>query len=124
MDMQASRANPNHSMARFNAQITVALSIVVSQRATKRLQNIFDSQALMFPLIHRGILEIEHHAGGAGIEHFYDEFGVIGRPGHLIALIGAPRGHFDTPVFARGRRRRKMIWLVAPQRLVESGTPS
>ncbi len=51
----------------------------------------------MGPGIGHGIFEIEHDARRAGIEHFHDELGVVGRTRHLIALVGAPIGECDSP---------------------------
>src|SRR5438552_15388319 len=102
MQMQTPRTNPNHGVAGLNTHGTAALGILINERATERLQDIFDSQALMVPLIRGGILEVEHHAGRAGIQHLDDQFRVIGWPGHLIALIRAPYRYFNTPILARG----------------------
>ena len=77
----------------------------------------------MFPLIHRGILEVEHHARSAGIQHLHYEFCVIGRPSHLVALVFTPRGQFNAPLVACGCRRRKVTWLVSTQGLLKRHPP-
>src|SRR6266403_2439880 len=123
MEMQSARANPDHSFARLDSYHTVPLRVAVGQRATQCLQNIFDTQALMLPLIHRGILEVEHHARSAGIQHLHYELRIIGRPSHLVALIFAPRGQLNAPLVACGCRRRKVTWFVSTQGLFKRRTP-
>ena len=52
---------------------------------------------MVLPGVGDGVLQIEHHPGSAGIQHFHDKIGVIGGPGHLVPLIRAPGGKLNAP---------------------------
>ena len=100
-------------LAGINFHDAIALFVVVAQAAGERFQNILDSREDVLPAIGGGVLEIEHYAGSAGIQHLHDEFGIVGGAGHLIALIGAPFGKRDAPFGGGGFGGREIIGVAA-----------
>ena len=72
-------------------------------------QHVGDAQHQVLPGVSHRVFEIEHYAGRAGIEHFYDELAVVGGAGHLVALILAPGWELDAPVFLCCCGRRQVI---------------
>src|SRR5579862_2130987 len=119
MDVQAARAGENYGFTLFNGDVGVALFVEIGELAAQSLLNIVDASLDVLPAIGGGIFEVKHHPGRAGIEHFYDEVGVVGRAGHLIALVGAPSRQLDFPRAGGGLRRRQIIRLVAGERIAE-----
>lgn len=116
MQVQAARAGENYSLAGINFHGAIALFVVVAQAAGECFQNILNSREDVLPAIGGGVLEIEHDARGAGIQHLHDEFGVVRRAGHLIALIGAPLGERDAPFRGGGFGGREIIGIAAGMR--------
>ncbi len=75
----------------------------------ERFQNIFNPLRIVPPGVGRGVFQIEHDAGSAGIQHFHDKIGVIRRAGHLVPLIRTPAGKLYAPGIRRGHRGRQVI---------------
>ena len=103
MDVQTARPNPDDTWARFDTGDLVALLIEIRQRSPQRLQNVFDSQPLMFPFIHRGVFQVEHDPRRTRVQHLYNQLRVVRRTGHLIPLILTPCGQLDFPTIADRR---------------------
>ena len=89
-EMQPARPHPDHRLARLDADCAIALLIEVAELPAQRFHDVVDALVEMLPLIRHRILEVEHHARRAGIEHLHDQVGVVGRAGHLVPLIPAP----------------------------------
>src|SRR5262250_3373075 len=100
MNVQSPRPNPKDTLAGPNANQLVALLIEVRQCAAQCGENVFDRKTLVIPLVHRRVFQVEHHARRARIEHLYNQFRVVGRPGHLVTLVLAPLGQLDSPPIA------------------------
>ena len=109
MQMQPSRPRKNHRVAGPNLHRLVALAVEIIQSPRKRLKNIFDPALVVLPDIRRRILEIQHHARRARIQHLYHQVCLIRWPSHLVALIRAPRRQFNSPRASRRLRRRQII---------------
>ena len=107
--MQAARPRENHRRARIDADGLVALAVEIGQRPASASRMFSMPRRLCSQELAVGVFEIEHHAGSAGIQHLHHEFGVIGRTGHLVALIRAPRRQLDAPGICRGHRRRQVV---------------
>jgi len=94
----------------LNADLTIALLVLVTEFAAKGGENVLHAEALVRPLVDGRVFEIEHHAGGAGIQHFDDEFGFVGGACHLVALIRGPRGQSDFPIGCGGFGIGEEVW--------------
>ncbi len=118
--VQAAHAIPNDRLARHDADGAAAFRVVVGQLSVKRGDQVVVPGHEVVPAIEHRVFEIEHHAGRPGVEHLDDELGVVGRPRHLVALIGAPRRQLDTPIggrrFRRGQVGRKVAGVRARER--------
>ena len=115
MEMQSARANPNHSFARLDSYHTVPLRVVVGQRATQRLQNIFHAQPLMLPLVDRRVFQVEHYSRRTRVEHFHYEVGIVRRPCHLVSLVLAPLRQLNSPAVSyrfSGIKMRRFVVIV------------
>jgi hypothetical protein len=71
----------------------------------------------MLPLVNRGIFQVEHDSGRAGVQHLDHEVGIIGGAGHLIALVLAPLRQLYAPAVADRRGGKSMSGLFALMRL-------
>jgi hypothetical protein len=76
----------------------------------------------VIPLVDGGIFQIEHHAGRSRVHHLNDEFGVISRARHLIALILAPRWQLNPPSVPNSFRGKPMARFFPLPRIFESLT--
>src|SRR5438034_2951661 len=117
MDVQSARPDPNHRWTRLDADQLVPLLVEVGQSAAQRLQNILYSQPLMLPLVHGRVFQVEHHSGSARVEHFDYEIGIVGWPGHLVALILAPLRQLNSPAVSYRFSGIKMCRFVVVVRL-------
>ncbi len=106
-EVQPADAVPDGDAARLDADAAAALAVLVRERAGERGVDVRDAAHQVRPGVRHRVLEVEHHARGARVEHLHHQLGVVGGPGHLVALVGAPRGHVDAPVRGgRGRGRQ------------------
>ncbi len=99
--MQSSRPGKNHGIAGIDPHRLVALAIKISEPPRKGLKNIFYATLVVLPNISRGILEIQHHARRARIQHLHHQVRFICGPSHLVALIRAPPRELNTPRTSR-----------------------
>ena len=72
MQMQAARTKRNDDIAWLDRDGAAAFAIVVGQVTAQRGEHIGDAQHQVLPGVGHRVFEIEHYAGGAGIQHFYD----------------------------------------------------
>src|SRR5258708_9336785 len=71
--------------------------------------DVANAEFQMVPEVRHRVFQITHEAGRSGVQHFDEEFRVVCRSSHLIALILTPLGYIDLPIAACGRRGWKMI---------------
>ncbi len=109
MDVQAARPREDDRAARIDANRFVALAVKVREPACKRFENILYAARVVLPGIGGGVFQIEHDSRSARIQHFHDEIRVVGRPRHLVSLVGAPGRKLDAPGIRGGDRRRQVI---------------
>ncbi len=103
-EMQAAHAIPHDGRTWFDRGRLIPLGVEIRQFTVKRAHQILVAEQQVVPHVGHRILEIEHHAGRSGVEHLDDQLGIVCRPGHLIALIGAPFRQCNAPI--RGSRFR------------------
>ena len=82
------------------ATVRLALRVAVGEFAAQRREDVGHALQQVRPGVGVRVLEVEHHPGRAGVEHLDHQLGVVGGPGHLVALVGAPGGQLDAPVAA------------------------
>ena len=70
--VQAAGAKRNDNIARLDRDRATAFSVVISQMAAQRGKHVRNAQHQVLPRVRHRVFEIEHHAGGAGIQHFYN----------------------------------------------------
>jgi hypothetical protein len=105
--MKAAHAGPQHGRRRLDGHGDVAALLVdVGEFAVVRADRVVDAQQGAIERVRHRVFEIDHDGGRPGVEQLHDELVVVGRAGHLVALIGAPCGHLDAPVALCIRRRR------------------
>ena len=121
MEMQAAGAREDDGFAGLDGDAAVALAIEIAEASGESLQDVVNAAGEMLPSVGVGVLEIEHHAGRAGVQHLDDEVGVVGGAGHLIALVGAPFGQLDSPGVHGGDRLRQVAWELAGVRFDQRG---
>ncbi len=109
MNVQAARPRKNNRSTGIDAHRFVALAIEVVEPAGERFQNIFNPLRIVPPGVGRGVFQIEHDAGSAGIQHFHDKIGVIRGAGHLVPLIRAPGRKLNAPGICGRYRGRQVI---------------
>ncbi len=119
VQVQAARASEENRLARLNTHRAVTLFIGVGEPAGKRFQNVSNSLGEMLPGISVGVFKVQHHARRAGVEHFHDEFGIVRRASHLVALVGAPFRQRDFPRLHGRNGGRQEIGLLAGVRFVQ-----
>ena len=51
--------------------------------------------------------------GAPELMHLYGQFGIVGRPRHLVALVRAPRGKLDAPIAGGGGVQGRILRRVA-----------
>ena len=120
-DVQAADPRPDHGLRRFDADRCATLGVVVGQFAVERGDHVVEPEQDVAPLIGHRIFEIEHHARRTGVEHLDDQFGVVGGPGHLIALVSAPSRQRDLPIRRRRLRGREIVRKLALVRARQDG---
>ena len=114
--VQAARAERDDRVAGINGDGAVALAVEIAEFAAQRRKDVGDALREVWPGIGDGIFQIEHDAWSARVQHLHDEFGVIGRAGHLIALILAPFRQLDAPGGLGGLGSRQVVGQLAPMR--------
>src|SRR5258707_1258144 len=97
MQVQAARACEEDRLARLNTHRAIPFLVEIIEPAGKRFQNVVDAGGEVLPGVGVGILQVQHHARRAGVEHFHDELGIVRRAGHLVTLVGAPFGQLHFP---------------------------
>src|SRR5581483_1023227 len=97
----------------------IALFVEVAQLAAQSGVNVLDPELEVVPEVCDGVFEIEHDAGGSGVEHLHHQFGIVGRAGHLVSLILAPLEDSYIPFTGGPLRCRKVIRQLAGVRLGE-----
>ena len=119
VQMQAARPSENHRAAGLDRDRLLALLVVIAKFAAQAGQNVGHSELMMRPLVGAGIFEIEHDAGSTRVQHLDAQLGVVGRAGHLVALVAAPVGQRDPPAVARSLGREAVRRLRAFQRRLQ-----
>ena len=119
VQVQAAHAQPDHGLAGLDADRAFALFVFVGQCAAQCGENVAHAQALVPPLVHRGVFQVEHDARRAGVEHLHHQLGFIGGTGHLVALVLAPLRNRNLPQLALGLACGKMRRQVAMMRRLQ-----
>ena len=108
-EMEAAHAVPDHGARGLDPHPAAALPVLVGELAVERRDDVADPGHEVRPAVRHRVLEVEHHAGGARVQHLDHQLGVVGRTRHLIALVEAPARQLDAPVSLGGRRGRQVI---------------
>ncbi len=108
MNVQAAGTRENHCRAGIDGDGCAAFAIEVSQAAGERVENVLDPARVVLPGVCSRVLQVEHDAGSAGVQHLHHELGFIGGTSHLIPLVSAPFGKLDPPGSCCGRGRRRI----------------
>src|SRR6185437_7855779 len=117
--MQPTRPGENHSLAWLNRDFAVSFFVEVRELAAQGGMDVANPEFEMLPEIRHRVFEVEHHSRRSGVQHLHHQLGIVGRAGHLVALVLAPLGHDDRPI-RRGRLgRRQVIRRPALMRLLE-----
>ena len=92
--VQVESAGPDgdHGPALGDGDLAVPLLVGVLEAAAKRQDDVAGAVEDIGPGVGHGVLQVEHHPGRARVEHFDHQLPVVGRPGHLVALVLAPAG--------------------------------
>jgi hypothetical protein len=88
--VQTAHARPDHRRRRLDADPLAAFLVLVAQLAVEGGDHVVEREQHVPPLVDHRVLEVEHDARRAGVEHLHDELGLIGGSRHLIALVLAP----------------------------------
>ena len=111
--MKPSRPGKDHCFALADADLAVALAVLVSERAFESLDDVAHARQDVVPGVGHRVLQVEHHSRGPRVQHLHDQLSVVGRSGHLVALVLAPPGQGDLPA-GRGRfGGRQVVWKLA-----------
>ncbi len=103
-EVEAAHPAPDDGRAGRDAHPAPALRVLVGQAAVERRDDVGDAPHELGPAVRHRVLEVEHDPGGPGVEHLDHQLGVVGRAGHLVALVAAPGRQLDAPrVAGRGR---------------------
>ena len=106
--MEPAGAHPGHGFRPLHCDFLVSLLVLVAEFVLVSGNRVSDRQEDVLPDVGSGIFQIDHDGGRSGVQQFYRQRSVIGRPGHLIALIRAPVRYFDPPI-RRGCLRGRQI---------------
>ena len=118
-NMQSASAQQDRRLGGFNADHLIAFLIEVGQLAAQRRQNILNAEFQMVPEVRHRVFQVEHHAGRAGVEHLDHQLGVVGRAGHLVALVLHVIRQLDAPVRLGGFRGQPVLRLAPGVRGLE-----
>jgi len=72
--------------------LAAALQVAVREPPGECFVDVVHAAHQVRPRVRHRIFQVEHHAGGARVEHLHHQLGVVRGPGHLVALILAPAG--------------------------------
>src|SRR5436309_15814508 len=78
MQMQSAGKRENDRGTGIDTDGFVALAVKVSEPARVRFENILDAAGMVLVGGRGGVVQVEHHAGSAGVEHFHYKVAVIG----------------------------------------------
>ena len=97
-EVQAARTHPGDGFRALHGNFLVALLVVVTEFVLVSGNGVLGSEQDVLPDVCGGVFQIDHDGRRSGIQQFHRQLSIVGRAGHLIALIGAPVGHLDAPV--------------------------
>ncbi len=121
--VQSPRTHPGHGLRPLHLDFFLPLLVVIPQLILISGEHIFNSQQSVRPLVRHRILQIEHHAWRSRVQQLDRQFRIIGWPGHLIALIGAPVRQVDLPSGSGGWRRGQIVRRASFKRLLQHLIP-
>ncbi len=115
-EVQAARAHPGDGFRALHGDFLLPLLVVVAEFVFVGGDGVLDRQQDVLPDVCRGIFQIDHDGGRSGVQQLHGKLAIVGGAGHLVALIGAPVGHFDAPVGSGRLRGGQIIWRVSAVR--------